>query len=641
MKRFVVLVGGAGARMMDALICAAGAGVYPGGEIEVLLADVDQRGVQGAAMLQAHLADYTRVQEAVMASRGAEARSTGFRTALRLHAWPRQLPGGASTFAEMTSGEELDALLCQALFDQEASELELAEGFHGRPMLAQVGFAGLLEKAAEDESDPLHALVREMARAAQAGEDVRVVLAGSVCSGTGAAGIPALARFIRERTPGNVRMGAVLMAAVTDQQDDGKAREAIRRYARDGLCEAVCVLGLPRSSCPSAPAELARLTDWLGVYCMDVMLHRPTWLDGVFTVRAPEGPLSWSIFGKAAQRYRQGYGSLFKTALALTAYVGPEAARRLKRPFFLRDMLGWYGHYYRRMETTPEEEMETLAALTRLMKVMLLWLGGVCRTLPADLRHATRMGRARRQAAAHYDGLTERVSHLCVLDNDLHRNEEFDDAVVHRHYTPEETDAEQTLGRIDAVKREIGRQEAEQAEMNAAMGGPAVLDMLESALHQARTEQAALREKYADAVRRIDHAAAIATEEEQYRITDARTKLKRIDRHQLMLDSRVERIREDLEAAVTQEVRFERPVLEETEEENALLDPRLAGRLLKKDPVTCREAEDLWGKMVLPGETIGLRQALKHARHSRADRLAPTISLMNALMETAMEEVKP
>ena len=67
-------------------------------------------------------------------------------------------------------------------------------------------------------------------------------------------------------------------------------------FAQEDVCDAVAVLGLPMSSCSSVPADYAHLTDWLAVYSMDVLLHRPQWPSGVFTVKAPEGPLSWAIF---------------------------------------------------------------------------------------------------------------------------------------------------------------------------------------------------------------------------------------------------------------------------------------------------------------------------------------------------------
>lgn len=633
MKRYVLLCGGAGARMMDALICAVSAGVYPDGSVHVLLADPDQRGVQGAAMLRAHLTDYERVQRAVMSMDG------GFRTELTLQTWPRALPGDASTLAELTSGEEADALLCQALFDEDAASLDLREGFHGRRMLGQVTFAGLLHEAANDPEDPLACMVERIARDAEKGEDVRVVLAGSVCSGTGAAAIPALARFIDERVPASVHLGAILMTAVTDQQDAAKARDAIAEYAREGLADAVCVLGLPKSSQPVAPAELARLTDWLAVYCLDVLLHRPVWLDGVFTVRAEGGPLDWRIFGKAEQRYRLAYGRLFKAAMAWVYGVGPEVERRLRKPFFLRDRFGWYGHFYRGSLIEREDELETVASMTRLMRVLLLWLGGVCKTLPTDLRYAGQLDAAQQAAAKHYDALTELISQLSVMDDDVQRGGSLEEAPVQRHYTPEMTDTERTLRRIDAVKQEIARREEEQDALNLRQGGHSLMTMLEDALEKAEAESAALHARHDEAVRRIDHAESIASEEDQYRITDARTKLQRMDRHQIMLDSRAERIRADVAAAKKRNARFDRPALHLADAENELFLQKAMERLLQREPMTRAEMEAQWGQLVCPGETVGLKSVMRSLKRSRVHDSAPSVSLLHALMQLSMEEV--
>ncbi len=634
MKRYLLLIGGAGARLTDALLCAVSAGVCPPGDLRILLADVDQRGVQGAAMQAAHLADYNRIRQAMRAETGP------FSINMTFASWPESLPGDASTLSAFTTASEEDRLLCQALFDEDAAALDLHEGFHGRRSLAQVTFAGLLHEAANNPDDALMRLIADINADAAAGEDVRVVLAGSVCSGTGAAGIPALSQFIEERIPASVHMGAVLLTAVTDQQDATKAREALTQYALEGLCSAVCVLGLPKSSRPAAPAELARLTDWLAVYCMDVLLNRPVWLDGVFTVRAPEGPLSWAIFGKAAERYRIAYGRLFKAAVALVYVLGPEADRRMARPFFLRDLFGWYGHFYRRMEVTPEDERDMLAAVLRLMKVMLLWLGGLCKTLPFDLRHATALGKARQEAAAHYDALTELVSHLCVMDDDAQRNDDYDESVVHRHYTPEVTESEQTLRRIDAVKQEIARRDAEQVALNRKMGGASVMAMLEDALEAAETEARGIHNRYDEAVRRIDHAESIAAVKDQYRIIDARTKLQRMERHKLMLDSRLERVRADVAAAKDEETRFDHPAMTPTGIENALVSQKLAERLLQREPLSRAEVEAIWGRMICPSETAAFKPTLKALRRAEKDPAQPTVSLLGALMDEAMEGVK-
>ena len=118
MKRYVLLVGGTGARLADALIVAASAGVFPAEKLHVLLADTDRRGVRGAGLVAAKMADYARVHQAMQKSEGP------FRTELAFSSWPESLPGDASTIAQFTTGAEEDELLCQALFGQGAADLD-------------------------------------------------------------------------------------------------------------------------------------------------------------------------------------------------------------------------------------------------------------------------------------------------------------------------------------------------------------------------------------------------------------------------------------------------------------------------------------------------------------------------------------
>ena len=323
MKRYVLFVGGGGARAADALLVACCAGVLRADQLQVLLADTDHHGTLSAELLQAKYADYARAQTALQEEQPAPD-LTPFRTAVNFHAWPAELPGGATTLQEMTAASQEDALLCQALFGADVAQLDLREGFHGQRMLGKTVFAGMLEAAAQDPSDALTKLIAEMNAALDADEEVRVVLCGPVTGGTGAAGLPMLARHVHRWTAGRARIGAVLLAASGDHEDPAKAQQAIAEFADERACSAVCLLGLPLSSCSSAPADHAHLTDWLAVYGMDILLHRPAWPEGLFTVQADVGPLRWEVFGKAAQRYRLAYGRLVKAAVAWNQIIGPQ-----------------------------------------------------------------------------------------------------------------------------------------------------------------------------------------------------------------------------------------------------------------------------------------------------------------------------
>ena len=640
MKRFVLFVGGSGARAAEALLVAACAGVFQADVLNVLLADTDHRGLRSAELLRAKYADYDRVQTAVsgLAQEGAV---SPFRTMLNFRSWPKRMPGGASTLADWTKGSEEDALLCQALFDEASAKLDMSEGFHGRRELGQAVFAGLLDEAAKDREDALTRMVAAMQEAVGTGEEVRVVLAGSVTGGTGAAGLPLLARHIREATQGRARIGAVLLAASGNHEDPAKAKDAVAAFAKEDAASTVCLLGLPRSSCSAAPADYAHLTDWLAVYCMDVLLHRPAWPEGVFTVKAEEGPLSWSIFGKAADRYRLGYGRLMKAAAAWNYVIGPKVERRLAHPFILRDGLwGWYAHYFRRYLCPKEACFTDAEQLSRLMTVVLIWLGSLLKTLPPEMTHWKEMSAAQDAAHSHYTALAELVSQLTMLDAEVQKNVAFEEGMVYRHGAGNESETAQELERVEAVKQEIARRESEQEQLNRRLGGAGTVQMLQHALLDAEEASQELRDRYDEANRRIDHAETIAAPEDLYRITDARTKLERMVRHQQMLDAREERIRQETEKAMAGQQRFVKPQLTGAAQPDALFSSELTERLLPQSRrLKGAEVEELWPKIVRPADGRTLKQTLKRLRKAEVNPYAPVMSLLHGLMIHSMEEV--
>ena len=639
MKRFVLFVGGSGARAAEALLVAACAGVLQSDALEVLLADTDRRGLRSAELLQAKYADYDRVQAAAadLAVKGAV---RPFRTMLKFRAWPRKMPGGASTLAGWTQGSEEDALLCQALFDQEAAQLDMGEGFHGRRELGQAVFAGLLAEAEGDRDDPMTRTISAIQEAVSTGEEVRVVLCGSVTGGTGAAGMPLMARRIREATQGRARIGAVMLAASGDHEDSAKAKEAVADFAREEAADAVCLLGLPRSSCTPAPADYAHLTDWLAVYCMDVLLHRPAWPEGVFTVKAEAGPLGWSVFGKAAERYRLAYGRLIKAAAAWTYIIGPKVEKRLAHPFILRDGLwGWYAHFFRHSRCRKEECLLDADQISRLMTVVLVWLGGLLQTLPPEMTHSAEMLEAQEAAHSHYTALAELVSQLTMLDAEVQKNVAFEEGMVYRNGTGNESESAQELERVEAVKQEIARREGEQDRLNRRLGGAGTVQMLQHALLDAEEASQELRERYDEANRRIDHAESIAAPEDLYRITDARTKLDRMVRHQQMLDAREARIREETNRAMAGRQRFMKPQLSGAAQPDELFCSELTERLLQKNRrFRPSEVEALWPRIVRPGDGRTLKMTLKRVRRAQVNPYAPVISLLHALMMNSMEE---
>ena len=641
MKRYVLFVGGGGARAAEALLVAASAGVLRAETIEVLLADADHHGLNSAELLRAKYADYARMQETLPGGSAPEDLCP-FHTMLNFRAWPAELPGGAQTLEEMVQARETDALLCQALFGAEAAQMDLRGGFHGQRTLGQTVFAALLAASAENAEDELQRMLADMNAALDAGEEVRVALCGSVTGGTGAAGLPLLARHVRDVTGGRARIGAVLLAATGDHEDAQKAREAIADFAGESACSAVCLLGLPRSSCSAAPANYAHLTDWLAVYSLDIMLHRPIWPEGLFTVQTDVGPLTWDIFGKAAARYRLGYGRLAKAAAAWTQIIAPQVEKRLNRPFFLRDSLwGWYAHFFRKSGCEKAVCLEDTVSMTRLMRVALIWLGGLMHTLPPEMSHHHQLAPAQAEAREHYCGLVELVGQLTVLDEEAQQSVAYEESRVYRDDAGESaSESAQTVRRIDAIRQEIDRRTAAQQGMNRRIGGAAAMRIMQHALLDAQEESAALQERYREANRRIDHAESIAAPQDLYRITDARTKLERMVRHQQLLDAKESFITEAVRRAEGDEVRFAKPEITGAGAGNGMLHARMLDKLLLQERrVRASEVEAAYPEMVQPADGRPLKATLKRIRKAPVNEYAPVMSLLTALIREAMEEV--
>jgi len=165
------------------------------------------------------------------------------------------------------------------------------------------------------------------------------------------------------------------------------------------------------------------------------------------------------------------------------------------------------------------------------------------------------------------------------------------------------------------------------------------MDMLHAALDAARQEAEELRARHDEAVRRIEHAEKIASEEDQYRITDARIKLRRMERHQLMLDSKLACVQGDVEAANAAGLRFVKPAAAAGAPENHMIAPEAADLLLLGSKLTCSVVERLWPKLVCPGSTVSLKQCLKDTRHADADKESPLASFVEAMIKCAMKEV--
>jgi hypothetical protein len=106
-----------------------------------------------------------------------------------------------------------DRALFDVLFAKGPSEqdMTLDEGYRGRPAIGSAAITSQVDQDAD-----FWKLLMQQIRLSQGGQSIRLLLAGSVFGGTGAAGFPTLARLIRRRLEREgirnyVSMGGVLM----------------------------------------------------------------------------------------------------------------------------------------------------------------------------------------------------------------------------------------------------------------------------------------------------------------------------------------------------------------------------------------------------------------------------------------------
>lgn len=218
----IIGVGGTGAKAVEAVIHFAAMGIGPN-VLEVGFVDQDESN----GNLNRTKTVFDSYRQARAAWRDGAANSfDGTEECPLLKTDLRPLDGASglwipderqdATLANLLGPMKEDQFLFDALFETgtgEASEeqkLDLAQGYRGRP---HIGSAAMTVKA--DTSNTFWDAITEAIKGAGMGQ-VRILLAGSVFGGTGAAGFPTIARIIRDRLKEagidrNVDIGGILM----------------------------------------------------------------------------------------------------------------------------------------------------------------------------------------------------------------------------------------------------------------------------------------------------------------------------------------------------------------------------------------------------------------------------------------------
>ena len=314
---YVLAVGGTGNKILESLVyLAALDGLYTLDEAgnqtplpEVTLLSVDVDAACGNTTRAKRAAESSsRLQEAF---RRYPAEHPGFHTALTLERWNMNLSRRAMSVDKMVENHRRDQLLSRTIFSRTESALEYSEGFRGHPDLGVLFFHDLLNSLddlrREGQPDEMNRLLDRIQAELDRDEPVKLILCGSIFGGTGASGIPAVARFLRKRFAARSQrfeMGAMLMlpyyrvpdssadenAEIVVKSDDflDKARTALQYYGMEGMIrdgeqdengvfDALYLLGLPpegfvttrRYSTGSQSQENdAHMLEWLASRCI-------------------------------------------------------------------------------------------------------------------------------------------------------------------------------------------------------------------------------------------------------------------------------------------------------------------------------------------------------------------------------------
>ena len=559
MKRCLVLFGAEGKRVAEAMVYAACAGVLSVPETDMLLVDMEE----GSSRAKTLCGQYTQVRAWMGSVPGAP---SSFRTELTFRTWPEHLPEENVSLHAWAGENEADGMLCRALFSREASNADARDGLAGHADAAATFWSGLL---AGEPQGALASLLEEAEKELEAGESMRVVLCGAVEDAMSAAGIPALARYLMarwDRWASQTALAAiVLLPREQDEAALSAAKAALAHSGLAGMKIALYPLGVPVSglAIPRGGENAAHLTQWLAVRCADSFLGADHPPEGVTVYRAAAGRLGWESFGEDSKRYRLGYGRLIKTAALFRMTLTPVIRRGITTPQWLRDrLIGWYSAYFGVSRRIPEAQragiLETLETTSALLDSSLTWMEEVLSTLPPALRSAGAVEQARETAEAHYRQVLEMASQLRVMEQEALQSGMAEEKAVHRHDMAD-TEAERMQRTIATMRDNVRKLREQQAELNRQMGGAAYLAMLAETRASLEAESADLHAQAEEAARRIEAAALIAAPEEQHRVANARTKLRRLERHIALVDARLEAVRQEAEEADAPALKMQLP----------------------------------------------------------------------------------
>lgn len=222
MSTYVIAIGGTGAKLVEAIIHLASAGIYALDSqienLEILIVDPDTGNGNIVAAYSTTLTHYQKSRELLKGgidenlSWWMQSEVNKFGTGLL-----SPFNNNSKTLKEQLQIGNYNQYspvrqLFNVLYSQAEQELNLEEGFRGRPVIGSAIMAQMVQK--DQKPKIWRELVEKITREANSEAFPQVFLCGSIFGGTGAAGFPTLGRLLaNDLAPvlHRVKLGGLLM----------------------------------------------------------------------------------------------------------------------------------------------------------------------------------------------------------------------------------------------------------------------------------------------------------------------------------------------------------------------------------------------------------------------------------------------
>ncbi|WP_013320520.1 hypothetical protein [Gloeothece verrucosa] len=407
MALYLIAIGGTGAKCVEALVHLAGAGLC--GEDFIWIVFVDQDEANG---------NVTRARTVIEVYRQCRAlvQNTWMTTQIEVigDVWA-PVSGANPTLSDFfnyhtyrQSNPKLGHLF-EVLYGEAEREISLEDGFRGRPAIGSAVMSHLQLAAQE----PWRSLIEKIEKDPQA----KVFLCGSVFGGTGASGLPTIARLIANQFEG-LPIGGLLMLPYfefpversLDEEVYAKPEEflltaevALRYYRTQAHnssdnreitnylgFSSIYLLGTPKLSPVSDRFKLGRAMQENRQHFLELFgalairhfqVHTPT--NQVLLLKAND-PLevTWNDLPESSQVQENLIGAT-RFAFAWTAKIVPELREGLLDQENMARSSPWVEHFYKvpkffanpnLPELSNSGQQQALSAITTWCKTYLQWL---------------------------------------------------------------------------------------------------------------------------------------------------------------------------------------------------------------------------------------------------------------------------